>query len=301
VKIIVLGANGFIGSNALSYFREKYPETYGCDIYPPGNYDDRFFILDGAHPQFDKLFLQNSFDVCINASGSGSIAYSKENPDEDYRLNAKNVFDILNSISNFNSRCSFLNFSSAAVYGNPVEVPLSEKSKTKPVSPHGFHKLISEQICAEYYHLKKIKTCSMRVFSTFGQGQRKDLFWDIYEKSKNDEAVVLPGTGEETIDLIHCHDLMTAIECIIENSKFESDIVNVASGKAVSIKKAAEEFLQALHIEKGVSFTGKVKEGDPIGLEADITKLKSYGFNPSMTFEDGLESYSRWIQPQEIL
>ena len=301
MKIIVLGANGFIGSNALSYFREKFPETYGCDIYPPGNYDDRFFILDGAHPQFDKLFLQNSFDVCINASGSGSMSFSKENPDEDYRLNAKNVYDILNSISKFNSRCRFLNFSSAAVYGNPGELQLTEKSRTKPVAPHGFHKLISEQICAEYYHLKKIKTCSVRLFSTYGPGQRLDFFRDIHQKAINGEALGLPGTGEEKIDFIHSHDLMIALECIIENSNFESDVVNVASGKAVSVKNVAEEFLRTMHIEKDVFFTGKVNEGDTFYMEADITKLKSYGFNPTVTFEAGLDSYSRWIQPQEIL
>jgi UDP-glucose 4-epimerase len=298
VKILVLGANGFIGRNALSYFRGKFPETYGCDIIPPDHFDDKFFILDGEHPQFDKLFLQNSFDVCINASGSGSVHYSIDHPDEDYRLNAKNVFDILNSITHFNSRCRFLNISSAAVYGNPEELPLTEKSRTKPLSPYGFHKLISEQICSEFFHLKKIKTCSMRVFSAYGQGLRKQLFWDIYKKSQQEGDVQLFGTGNETRDFIHCHDLMLAVECIIEGSNFEADIVNVASGTARPIREAAEEFLRVMNVHKQVCFTAQVKEGDPVSLEANISKLKSYGFNPMVRFEDGLSQYSSWIQSQ---
>jgi UDP-glucose 4-epimerase len=296
VKILVLGANGFIGSNALNYFRKKFPETYGCDIFTPDHNDDRFFILDGTNPQFDKLFLQNSFDVCLNASGSGSVPYSIDHPDEDYRLNAKNVFDILNSISNFNSRCKFLNISSAAVYGNPESLPISEKSRTKPLSPYGFHKLISEQICAEFYHLKKIRTCSMRVFSAYGQGLRKQLFWDIFQKSKKDEVVELFGTGEETRDFIQTADLMQAIECIIKKSNFEADLVNVGSGKGISIKTAAMEFLRVMNIDKEVCFTAKVKEGDPLCLVADISKLRSYGFSPTVEFEEGLSQYSEWIQ-----
>jgi UDP-glucose 4-epimerase len=296
VKILVLGANGFIGGNALRYFREKFPETYGCDIFPPGINDDRFFILDKLEPQFDKLFLQNSFDICINASGSGSVPYSIDHPDEDYKLNAKNVFDILNSISNFNSRCRFLNISSAAVYGNPEKLPITEKSRTKPLSPYGYHKLISEQICAEYYHLKKIKTCSLRVFSAYGQGLRKQLFWDIYQKSKKDEAVELFGTGEETRDFIHINDLTLAIECIINSSSFEADVVNVGSGTGIPVKTAAAEFLRIMNSDKEVCFTAKVKQGDPICMEADITKLKSYGFNPVVALENGLIQYSAWIQ-----
>jgi UDP-glucose 4-epimerase len=298
VKILVLGANGFIGSNALSYFRGKYPETYGCDIVPPNYNDDKFFVLDRLQPQFDKLFLQNSFDVCINASGSGSVPYSIDHPDEDYRLNAKNVFDILNSISNFNSRCRFLNISSAAVYGNPEVLPIKEKSRTKPLSPYGFHKLISEQICAEYYHLKKIKTCSLRVFSAYGQGLRKQLFWDIYQKSKREGAVELFGTGEETRDFIHINDLTLAIECIINNSNFETDIVNVGSGKGILIKIATSEFLRIMNIDKEICFTARVKEGDPICMEADISKLRSYGFSPAVGLEDGLTQYSKWVQSQ---
>ena len=153
----------------------------GCDVVAPAIYDENFLLLDKSNPQFDKIFLQHTFDICINASGSGSVQYSIENPQEDYRLNAKNVFEILSAISKFNTRCRFLNFSSAAVYGNPETNPVSEKTRTKPLSPYGFHKLISEQICAEFYHLNKIKTCSMRVFSSYGEGLHKQLFWDIFQ------------------------------------------------------------------------------------------------------------------------
>lgn len=298
MKILVLGSNGFIGSNVLQYFRKKYPETFGCDVTPPVIYDEKFLLLDRDNPQFEKVFLQNTFDVCINASGSGNVSYSIDHPDEDYKLNAKNVYDMLHAISKFNMQCRFLNFSSAAVYGNPESLPITEKSRTKPLSPYGFHKLISEQMCAEFFHLHKIRTCSMRVFSAYGEGLRKQLFWDIYQKSKDQDKVQLFGTGDETRDFIHILDLLAAIESIINQNKFEADIVNVASGNPVPIKKAAETFLRFMNIDKEVCFTTKMKEGDPLRLEADISRLKSYGFQPAIGLEEGLSKYSSWIKSQ---
>jgi dTDP-glucose 4,6-dehydratase/UDP-glucose 4-epimerase len=264
-------------------------------VIAPLNNDDRFFILDPLQPQFDKLFLQNSFDVCINASGSGSVSYSIEHPDEDYRLNAKNVFDILNAISNFNSRCKFLNVSSAAVYGNPESLPISEKSRTKPLSPYGFHKLISEQICAEFFHLKNIKTCSMRVFSAYGQGLRKQLFWDIYQKTKQGAEVELSGTGNESRDFIYINDLLVAIDRIVEHGHFQAEVVNVASGTATTIYDAATLFLNALGSNHELKFSGKNKEGDPIHMLADIDRIKSYHFSPVIDVPKGLSLYADWI------
>ncbi len=301
MKILVLGSNGFIGSNVLRYFRNKFPGTVGCDVFAPVLYDENFLLLDRNAPQFDKIFLQHTFDFCINASGSGSVQYSIQHPDEDYRLNAKNVFDILNAISKFNSRCRFLNFSSAAVYGNPEILPVSEKSRTKPLSPYGFHKLISEQICAEYYHLKKVMTCSMRVFSVYGEGLRKQLFWDIFQKARQNDVVELFGTGEETRDFIHIIDLLGAIDCILEKSNFEADVINVANGIPLTIAEVASISTSILSGVK-IHFNNIVKPGDPIHLEADIGKLISYGFSVSVDFKKSVGEYYKWVelQPKDV-
>jgi UDP-glucose 4-epimerase len=301
VKILVLGSNGFIGSNTLHYFRKKFPATMGCDVYPPAIYDERFLLLDHGNPEFNKVFLQNTFDICINASGTGSVQFSIDRPDEDYRMNAKNVFDILNAISQFNSQCRFINFSSAAVYGNPESLPISEKARTRPVSPYGFHKLISEQICAEFYHLKKIRTCSMRVFSAYGKGLRKQLFWDIYRKAKQHQVVELFGTGDEERDFIYIQDILNAIEKIIDRSSFEADVINVASGNSISIREAATLCLQTFGIEKSIRFNGIAKQGDPVSWQADIKKLESYGYTSAVNLEEGLGFYKDWILSQQFI
>lgn len=272
----------------------------GCDVLAPADYDENFLLLDRKAPQFDKIFLQHTFDVCINASGSGSVQYSIEHPEEDYRLNAKNVFDILNAMSKFNSQCRFLNFSSAAVYGNPETNPVSEKSKTKPLSPYGFHKLISEQICAEFYHLKKVRTCSLRVFSVYGEGLRKQLFWDIYQKSKQGSSIELFGRGDETRDFIHIKDLLSSLESVIEKSQFEADVINIASGISTPIKEAAEIFLDALEIQRKLEFNMKTKAGDPEKWQADIGKITAMGFSPSVNLQKGLSLYAEWIKNNYI-
>ena len=135
----------------------------------------------------------------------------------------------------------------------------------------------------------------MRVFSAYGEGLRKQLFWDIYQKSKQGDNVELFGTGEETRDFIYIKDILLAIDCILSASPFDADIVNVASGVSFSIRDAATLFLETMEIKKDIRFTNIIKQGDPIGWKADISKLRAYGFIPSFDLKDGFLGYKQWI------
>ena len=135
----------------------------------------------------------------------------------------------------------------------------------------------------------------MRVFSAYGEGLRKQLFWDIFMKTKQSGVVELSGTGEESRDFIYISDLLRAMECIIEHSNFESEVINVASGKATTIYDAASILLKTLGADQELRFSGKVKEGDPKHMLADIEKIKAYHFSPAVDINKGLALYTDWI------
>ena len=98
---------------------------------------------------------------------------------------------ILVAIRDRNSSCKFINFSSAAVYGNPKFLPITENSVCKPLFPYGFHKLQSELLLTEYYNFFGLKTCSLRVFSAYGPLLKKQLFWDLYQKAIQNDTISL--------------------------------------------------------------------------------------------------------------
>ena len=183
-----------------------------------------------------------------------------------------------------------IQLSSAAVYGNPTSFPVSEDAKRKPISPYGIHKVLSEDLAEYYYRLHQINTCSLRIFSIFGPDQRKLLFWDLFQKTQKvkGNSIELFGTGGETRDYIFIDDFITALENVIECAEFRGEKLNVASGKSVTIKQAAKEFLNLIRPDLEPVFSGHGKAGDPARWQADIGALISLGYSSTFSFADGL-------------
>ena len=295
MKILIIGSRGFIGHHLFNYFSEKGNEVWGTDVVDDYINKERYFLIDASNSDYSSVFQSAEYDLCINCSGAANVPESLKNPLRDYYLNTVNVFKILEAIRKFQPACKFINLSSAAVYGNPKQMPVKEDARPDPLSPYGFHKLQAEQICKEFYDFYDIRTCSLRIFSVYGPGLKKQLFWDLYNKAKKGVPFSLFGTGNESRDFIYILDLVKAIELVAGLSAFNADVINVANGKEIMIKNIVSFFFGLFDHEIRYSFSGETREGDPVNWVADISKLISYGYRPSFTIENGLEKYYEWV------
>jgi UDP-glucose 4-epimerase len=292
MKILIIGSKGFIGSYL--YDRLSFTHAvFGCDVYT--NYNEKnFFLIDSSNADYKSIFA-NHFDLCVNCSGAASVPDSLKNPSRDYELNVYNVFLILESVRVNNPQCKFINISSAAVYGNPKSFPVSEDHPTHPLSPYGFHKLQAEQLCQEYFQFFGIQTSSIRIFSAYGPGLKKQIFWDLHLKSKGSAVVDLFGSGNETRDFIFIDDIVAAIEVIISKGSFKADIYNVGSGSPSEIQTIAQLFLNQLKRKGSIKFSGSKRQGDPDFWQADISKLAALGFRPKISIDEGIKKYAAWL------
>jgi len=286
MKILILGSKGFIGSYLVNYF-SKLSEVWEMDI-----------VLDYNNPHFISFedMEKHKFDFCINCSGAANVSFSLQNPYNDFNLNTFNVFKFLENIRLHNPNCKFINISSAAVYGNPIELPIKENAPLAPVSPYGYHKLQAEQICEEFNRFWGIKTVSLRVFSAYGDGLKKQLFWDLYQKFTKESAIELWGTGEESRDFIHINDIAQIVELAMQHSPFKAQVVNAANGERTKISEAVNTFHKLLGTTKNYSFNNKGTAGYPINWEADISLIKSWGYKKNVYLEQGLEQYIKWAR-----
>jgi UDP-glucose 4-epimerase len=299
MRILVIGSKGFIGTHLVNYYqRQDRVEVWGCDVvtdYPAKNY----FLIDASNSDFNEVFQTQSFDACINCSGSASVPASMQNPSRDYHLNVLNVFNILEAIRRYSPNCKFLNLSSAAVYGNPQNLPVREEAVSNPLSPYGWHKLYSELLCKEFNQNFGIQTCSLRIFSAFGVGLQKQLFWDWHQKALSSNKLLVYGTGEESRDFIYIYDLVNAIACVLANGNFEAGIYNIGNGIEVFIKDVIRAFQEHHHTSFEYEFSNKTRAGDPINWVADVEKLKSLGYKQTISFEDGVKDYCKWLREKE--
>lgn len=294
MKILIIGSKGFIGSHLVRYF-ERVHEVWQCDVVTDYT-TSRYYQIDASNADYYALFESQSFDVCINCSGAASVPDSIAHPYRDFLLNTANVYTMLNAIRTHCPTCKFINLSSAAVYGNPATLPVSETAPMAPMSPYGRHKMMAEAICREFYEEFGVGTCSLRIFSAYGNGLRKQIFWDMNRKMTNTSEAQFFGTGEETRDFIHINDIAQVIELVIRNAVFKGECINVANGVQTTISNAVHLFGKLKGYEGNIVFNGTVREGDPRFWEADITILRSWGYKPSIQLEEGLKSYIKWVQ-----
>jgi dTDP-glucose 4,6-dehydratase/UDP-glucose 4-epimerase len=298
LKVLVLGSEGFIGSHTVRYLRERGYDVTAADIVLKS--EDKYHVINPESPNFPDLFVARRFDACVNATGAANVQFSYSYPYLDFTLNAGNVYSILEAIRLYSPACLFINLSSAAVYGNPERLPVRETDPTAPLSPYGQHKLYSELICREFRRFFGIRTVSLRIFSAYGPGLKKQLFWDLYKKYRTSaDAIQLFGTGRETRDFIFIGDLTRAIEAVLRSLSAEHEVINVASGTESTIEEAARLFIGCMDASRSLSFSGDVKQGDPLNWVADISVLSSFGFRPSHSLEQGITETAAWIKGQE--
>lgn len=293
MNIVIIGSKGFIGSHCSNYFKSQGHHVIGCDVVDSN--EKNYFLINSLENNFTKLFKNEQVDFCINASGSANVSYSYEYPEKDFELNVSLVINILAAIKSHCLSCKFINFSSAAVYGNPLQLPIKEDSELRPLSPYGYHKMLSEKLLLEYHRFFNLKTCSLRVFSAYGPGLRKQLFWDIYQKTRLNTSINLFGTGEESRDFIYISDLVKAVDCIMAKAEFKGEAINIASGDETSIFQVANEFLNQLSINQKLIFNGAEKSGDPKNWRANISLLTNFGFKPKVSIYQGIKEYSLWL------
>jgi dTDP-glucose 4,6-dehydratase/UDP-glucose 4-epimerase len=273
-------------------------ELHTCDIVAARR-SSRHWLINPRDVRFEELFESTDFDVCINCSGAASVGESHTDPRRDYELNVVNVVRLLDAIRRYRPACRFLNLSSAAVYGNPAALPVSETSKVRPISPYGLHKLQAEQLCSDYARFFEMNTCSVRIFSAYGPGLRKQLLWDLHRKAQSGSRIELWGTGRESRDFIEVSDLCLALRLVCEHSAFEGEVVNVASGQEITIEYVVRLFIDFYNENHTHFFNGRTKTGDPLNWRADIGQLRCFGFEPEVLIEQGIRRYVEWVKDSE--
>jgi UDP-glucose 4-epimerase len=294
MRVLVIGANGFIGHHVVQFFGRQGHSVLQADIMP--GTDASYTRIDPDQPDFSGLLELTKPDLVINCAGAASVPESLSSPFRDFTLNTARMAQLLDALRN--RQAKLIHLSSAAVYGNPETSPVAENANLQPVSPYGAHKAMAESLCRHYAVLFGIKCLSVRIFSAYGPGLRKQLFWDLFQKGKAAGEVELFGTGMESRDFIYVDDLVRALEIIANRARFEGESINLASGQSVDVATAASTLFTCLGWERTLRFTGNARLGDPLRWYADIQTLKLMGFAPQFSIAQGLTKVASWLNEQ---
>ena len=293
MRILVTGGAGFIGRYLAEHLLKDNEITIYDDlsnstrekIIPLINKGAKFVrgdILDF------KLLSESSknFDVTIHLAAKSDVSESVIHPEITSSVNVNGTINVLKCCAQ-NKIKKIIFASSAAVYGNCKDLPITEKSKTEPLSPYGASKLSAENEIKKYAKEFGFDAIILRLFNVYGVGQN-DLYSGVIsiflKNIVQSKPLVIYGDGEQTRDFVSIYDIVQAFDCAILSNGVKT--YNIASGRSVSINKLCEILLTG---EKFKVIYKEQKKGDIKNSVADVTLAeKELKFSAKKSLEDEL-------------
>lgn len=303
MKVLVTGGAGFIGSNlvkqllhdgnnvvVLDNLMSGYREN--LDPFP----DVRFIEGDVRDPAVVNEVMKD-VEVVFHLAASVGNKRSIDHPLTDAGINVMGTLNVLEAARQSGVR-KVVASSSAGIFGELKTLPIREDHPVEPDTPYGSTKLCMEKLCLAYAKLYTMEAVCLRYFNVYGPNQRFDAYGNVIPifafKMYGHEALTIFGNGEQTRDFVNVRDVVQAnIKAAM--SRGVSGAFNIGSGTRVTINHLVELLRNVSGIDADVVY-GEPRPGDVLHSLADISAARSaFGFEPSVSIEDGLREYMEWV------
>ena len=171
---LVVGGAGYIGSHTVRFLASQDRDVLVLDNLIYGHrdalVDESVRFIQGSlsdRPVLDKIFSENDIDVVLHFAAYINVGESVTDPLKYYQNNTADPVILLEAMRDHGVK-SFVLSSTAAVYGEPIEVPIAESHPLQPVNPYGWSKLMLEQILTDCDTAWGLKSVCLRYFNASG-------------------------------------------------------------------------------------------------------------------------------------
>lgn len=275
MKLLVTGALGFVGGSVARHAQRRGHAVVGTALPEDLARDPGFpFRAPAGDDALRALVEEVAPDVVFHGAGRASVAGSITAPGDDFAGSVLTWQALLEAVRRSSRRPVLILPSSAAVYGDPARLPVTEDAPLSPISPYGFHKRLCETLGAEYAACFGLDVIVARLFSVIGPAQRRLLLWELYSQLAGPGGgATLQGTGRETRDFLHVDDVAEVLLRLAAARRAGLQIVNVASGEERSVLELAEAVRDRVAPGKAITCLGQARPGDPARWQADVGRM----------------------------
>jgi len=302
----VTGGAGFIGRYCVRSFLEKNYEVTIFDNFSNSSEDMISDLLnDGTNLIKGDITVQDQVskaisghNVVIHLAAKNSVEESIKFPEQTFNANVDGIKNILESCVKHNIK-NLIATSSAAVYGETQNLPISENHKTSPSSPYGESKLKMEQLIQSFSKKYNLNSIMLRIFNVYGKGQSQEyagVITKFLERISKNEPLEIFGDGLQTRDFVSIHDVVDVMNLAISNIEGKhGDVFNIASGKSISVNELAKLMLSISGKDLGTIYK-PAKSSEIRFSQADISLAKKeLGFFPKIELKKGIKNLMEYI------
>lgn len=224
-------------------------------------------------------------EVVFHLAANAHVPTSMERPRYDFSVNAEGTQAVLGAALEA-SVDRVIYASSAAVYGPPQSVPMSETHPLQPVSPYGGAKLAGEKLGLSYDEAFDIDVTALRIFNTY---EPRYVMYDFMRKLEADptELEVL-GSGEEVRTFVYVSDTVEAFLALGVSEAAPGRAFNIGGAEPTRIRSLAELLCERYYDgEPKVYTTCESKPGDIKRLITDNSRIRELGVEPTVSLGRG--------------
>jgi dTDP-glucose 4,6-dehydratase len=313
MRVLVTGGAGFIGSNyvknrLLHRSDDLEQITILDDLTYAGTLENLQSILEEPRVKFVKGDICNrklveelfaDVDEVVHFAAESHVDRSISSSDEFIRTNVSGTNTLLNVLRS-HPRARFLHVSTDEVYGTIDEGSWTESSPLKPNSPYAASKASSDLLALSYQKTYGLDILISRCCNNYGPNQFPEKIIPLFITNLiAGRQLPVYGSGGNIREWIHVDDHCMALDKILAGG-ISGQVYNIGSGVELSNLKLTNVLLESFgKDETEISFV-KDRLGHDARYSLDSSKVqREFGFTPSITFIEGIDSTINWYLKNE--
>lgn len=307
-RVLVTGGAGFIGSHLCDRLLGEGPARLTIvDDFSLGKErnirqllsDERVAVyrMDAStYEEMRKVMVKEEVEVVFNLAVI-PLPKSLELPFQTIETNIS-ITACLCELLRKGAFETLVHCSSSEAYGTALYVPMDEKHPERPLTPYAASKIACDHIATSYYTTFGGDISIARPFNAYGPRQNDRSYAGVIpatiKRIMQGKAPVIFGDGKQTRDYIYVADLVSGIIGVFGTEEARGKIINIASGREVTIKHLIEMIAELMGFEGEIQYDPP-RPGDVLRHRGNISLAKElFGFSPQVDFEEGLKKTVEW-------
>lgn len=299
-NVLVLGGNGFIGSNLCKELVKQGYKVTSFDRVLPQRECEGVEYIEGDF--FDDDSLRKTVigqDVVYHAISTVNPGNSNTEYMRGYRKDFIQSVKLCELVRDNGIKLIFLS-SGGTVYGVQENQPISEDALPHPINHYGNIKLCIENTMISFAYQNNMDIAIARISNPYGPGQDSakgvGFIDSVIRNALSGNSIEVYGDGSTVRDYIYIEDVSRALMSLIDHKFKESPVVNISTGTGTSNNEIIE-IVKKIHGSLHVNY----KESRSVDLKKvvlDNTKIESVIGSRFMSLEEGIEKYYRYIKEE---